>query len=104
MDEDVEDEDLVPEIMPRHFEFAVREARRSVSDNDLAQYSRFAQNLQQSRSQLTTGGGSLNSFQFPQVSPIVRQSDPLHHCIRLNYLAPRIPLLRLLRSLPFSPL
>ena len=68
MDEDVEDEDLVPEIMPRHFEFAVREARRSVSDNDLAQYSRFAQNLQQSRSQLTTGGGSLNSFQFPQAA------------------------------------
>ena len=68
MDEDVEDEDLVPEIMPRHFEHAVREARRSVSDNDLAQYSRFAQNLQQSRSQMTAGGGSLNSFQFPQAA------------------------------------
>jgi transitional endoplasmic reticulum ATPase len=55
MDEEVEDEDLVPEIMTRHFENAVRDARRSVSDNDLAQYSRFAQNLQQSRSQLSTG-------------------------------------------------
>ena len=66
MDEDQEEEDLVPEIMPRHFENAVREARRSVSDNDLAQYSRFAQNLQQSRSQLTTGGGSLGTFSFPQ--------------------------------------
>ena len=66
MDEDVEDEDLVPEIMPRHFELAVREARRSVSDNDLAQYSRFAQNLQQSRSQMSAAGGSLNTFQFPQ--------------------------------------
>jgi transitional endoplasmic reticulum ATPase len=66
MDEDVEDEDLVPEIMPRHFENAVRDARRSVSDNDLAQYSKFAQNLQQSRSQLSTGGGSLGTFTFPQ--------------------------------------
>ena len=66
MEEDVEEEDLVPEIMPRHFENAVRDARRSVSDNDLAQYSRFAQNLQQSRSQLSTGGGSLGTFTFPQ--------------------------------------
>ena len=59
-------EDLVPELMPRHFEEAVRNARRSVSDRDLAQYSSFAQNLQQSRSQLTSGGGSLGNFQFPQ--------------------------------------
>ena len=68
MEEDVEEEDLVPEIMPRHFENAVRDARRSVSDNDLAQYSRFAQNLQQSRSQLSTGGGSLGTFSFPQAA------------------------------------
>ena len=65
-DEEVEAEDPVPELMPRHFEEAVRNARRSVSDRDLAQYSSFAQNLQQSRSQLTTGGGSLGAFQFPQ--------------------------------------
>jgi transitional endoplasmic reticulum ATPase len=64
--DDVEEEDLLPEIMPRHFEEAVRNARRSVSDRDLAQYSSFANNLQQSRSQLTTGGGSLGTFQFPQ--------------------------------------
>jgi transitional endoplasmic reticulum ATPase len=48
--------------MPRHFENAVRYARRSVSDNDLAQYSKFAQKLQQSRSQLSTDGGSLGIF------------------------------------------
>eukprot|EP01041_Mallomonas_annulata_P001179 gene1179-2294_t len=66
--EDVEEEDAVPELMPRHFEEAVRNARRSVSDRDLAQYSSFAQNLQQSRSQLSTGGGSLGTFQFPQRS------------------------------------
>lgn len=47
--EDVEEEDTVPEILPRHFEEAVRNARRSVSDRDLAQYSSFAQNLQQVR-------------------------------------------------------
>ena len=62
----MEEDDLVPEILPRHFEEAVRNARRSVSDNDLAQYSRFAQNLQQSRSQMTAGGGSLANFSFPQ--------------------------------------
>jgi len=64
--EDMEEDDPVPELMARHFEEAVRNARRSVSDRDLAQYSSFAQNLQQSRSQLTTGGGSLGTFQFPQ--------------------------------------
>jgi len=31
------------EILPRHFEDAVRNARRSVSDRDLQQYSSFAQ-------------------------------------------------------------
>jgi len=61
--------DLVPEIMPRHFEEAVRNARRSVSDNDLAQYSRFASTLQQSRANITTGGGSLAGFTFPQAAP-----------------------------------
>ncbi|CAM9814431.1 unnamed protein product [Pylaiella littoralis] len=64
--EDVEEEDTVPEILPRHFEEAVRNARRSVSDRDLAQYSSFAQNLQQARSQITgPGGGSLAAFSFP---------------------------------------
>lgn len=65
-----DDEDETdPEILPRHFEEAVRNARRSVSDRDLAQYSSFAQTLQQSRSQLNGQGGSLSSFQFPQNRP-----------------------------------
>lgn len=68
--EDVDDSDLVPEIMPRHFEEAVRGARRSVSDRDLAQYSSFANNLQQARSQLTSGGGSLSTFQFPRARSV----------------------------------
>lgn len=71
MEEDVpEEEDLVPEIMPRHFEEAVRNARRSVSDRDLAQYSSFAQSLQQSRAQITSGGSSLNNFAFPSQAPV----------------------------------
>lgn len=64
-DDDIGDS-VQPEILPRHFEEAVRNARRSVSDRDLAQYSAFSQTLQQSRSQLTTGGTSLSNFAFPQ--------------------------------------
>jgi transitional endoplasmic reticulum ATPase len=66
MDEDgFDEEDLIPEIMPRHFEEAVRNARRSVSDRDLAQYSSFAVNLQQARGTMTASGGSLGNFAFP---------------------------------------
>lgn len=65
-EDEVEDEDMVPEILPKHFEEAVRNARRSVSDRDLAQYSSFSQTLQQSRSQLNAAGGSLSTFSFPQ--------------------------------------
>ncbi len=65
-DED-EAEDTMPEILPRHFESAVRNARRSVSDRDLAQYASFAQTLQQSRAAVTGAtGGSLSTFAFPQ--------------------------------------
>jgi len=62
---DVEEEDQVPEILTKHFEEAVRNARRSVSDRDLAQYSQFASTLQQSRANITAGGGSLATFSFP---------------------------------------
>lgn len=65
-DGDVEEEDLVPEILPRHFEEAVRNARRSVSDRDLAQYSSFASTLQQSRAHMNSTGTSLATFQFPR--------------------------------------
>lgn len=68
MEEDAEETDEVPEILPRHFEESVRCARRSVSDEQLAQYSNFAINLNQARSQLTAAGGSLSSFAFPQRS------------------------------------
>jgi transitional endoplasmic reticulum ATPase len=66
VDSDEEEEDLLPEILPRHFEEAVRSARRSVSDRDLAQYASFAKTLQQNRSTRTgMHGGSLATFAFP---------------------------------------
>jgi transitional endoplasmic reticulum ATPase len=53
-------------VLPVHFEQAVRNARRSVSDNDLHQYSQFANTLHQSRAQLNSAGGSLGNFSFPK--------------------------------------
>ena len=68
-DDDEELEDLMPEILPKHFEVAVRQARRSVSDRDLAQYASFAQTLQQSRAAVSgSTGGSLATFAFPDSS------------------------------------
>merc|ERR1712086_760121 len=68
-DDDDDEEDMMPEILPRHFEHAVRNARRSVSDRDLAQYASFAQTLSQSRAAVTgSAGGSLSTFAFPQQS------------------------------------
>ena len=54
----------VPEVTRRHFEMAMKEARRSVSDSDLAKYSSFATTLQQQRSNLGGGTGVAN-FAFP---------------------------------------
>jgi len=63
---DEAEDDLMPEILPKHFENAVRQARRSVSDRDLAQYGSFAQTLNQSRASISgAAGGSLATFEFP---------------------------------------
>lgn len=68
-DDDDEEEDTMPEILPKHFEAAVRQARRSVSDRDLAQYASFAQTLQQSRASVSGAtGGSLATFAFPEAA------------------------------------
>lgn len=53
-------------VLPSHFETAIRNGRRSVSDKDLAQYLQFANTLQQSRAQLNSVGSSLGNFSFPQ--------------------------------------
>jgi len=66
-DEFEEDKDFLPELLPRHFEEAVRSARKSVSDRDLAQYQSFAKALHQNRGALAgTTGQSLLSFAFPR--------------------------------------
>lgn len=58
----------MPEVTARHFEVAMREARRSVSDQDLAKYSAFAATLSQQRA--TIGGpGGLQNFKFPAGHP-----------------------------------
>merc|ERR1719215_1706535 len=65
-EDEEEDDDMMPEILPKHFEVAVRGARRSVSDRDLAQYASFALTLQQSRAAVSGAtGGSLATFAFP---------------------------------------
>merc|ERR1711915_1143573 len=53
-----DDDDPVPEITKRHFEEAMKFARRSVSDNDIKKYEMFSQTLQQAR-------GFGNNFRFP---------------------------------------
>lgn len=65
--EDLEDEeevDLVPEIGTQHFEAAMHDARRSVSDADLAKYSSFAATMQQQRAAMNDGQGA-DHFRFP---------------------------------------
>jgi len=62
MEEDIEEEDPVPQITREHFEEAMKFARRSVSDQDIRRYEMFSQNLQQSR-------GFGNNFRFPEGDP-----------------------------------
>ena len=58
--------DPVPEITSKHFQEAMKDARRTVSDESLRAYSKFATDMQQARSQLNTGTGvSLANFQMP---------------------------------------
>lgn len=74
-DDGDDDEDLMPEILSKHFEAAVRQARRSVSDRDLAQYASFAQTLQQSRAAVSgSTGGSLATFAFPGAAAVGAQA------------------------------
>lgn len=55
---DVDDDDEVGEVSRRHFEEAMKFARRSVSDQDIKKYEMFSQTLQQQR-------GFGNNFRFP---------------------------------------
>jgi len=67
--EDVETVDPVPEIRKDHFELAMRESRRSVSDADLARYSSFAQTMHQQRAAVGSGGVAMVNFRFPERNP-----------------------------------
>ena len=60
--EDEEMGEFLPKLLPRHFVEAVRNARRSVSDRDLAQYQSFATSLQRGTSSNASG---LTNFTFP---------------------------------------
>ena len=58
MEVDDDDDDETAEVQKRHFEEAMRFARRSVSDQDIKKYEMFSQTLQQAR-------GFGNNFRFP---------------------------------------
>jgi len=58
MDVEEDDEEEIAEVSKRHFEEAMRFARRSVSDQDIKKYEMFSQTLQQSR-------GFGQNFRFP---------------------------------------
>jgi transitional endoplasmic reticulum ATPase len=73
--------DSVTEILPKHFEDAVRNARRSVSDRDLQQYSSFAVKQQQAA---TIGVNNLSNFTFssgganPSFTPTTEEEEDLY--------------------------
>mmetsp|Transcript_5471 Transcript_5471/g.9486 ORF Transcript_5471/g.9486 Transcript_5471/m.9486 type:complete len:805 (-) Transcript_5471:496-2910(-) len=62
--------DLVPEITRRHFEEAMKFARRSVSDADIRKYEMFAQTLHTSR------GFGINEFRFPDQGQAANFQQP----------------------------
>merc|ERR1712187_372314 len=62
MDEDVEEEDPVPELTRAHFEEAMKSARKSVSDVEIRRYEAFAQSMKNS------GGSSF--FRFPSAGEV----------------------------------
>jgi len=53
-------EDPVPELLPRHFELAMRVARRSVTETEIMKYASFSNTLSQNGC-----GGEFSNFSFP---------------------------------------
>jgi transitional endoplasmic reticulum ATPase len=60
MEEDAEGEDPVPQLTKAHFEEAMRQARRSVTDVEIRRYEAFAQSMK------NAGPGSF--FRFPDAA------------------------------------
>ncbi len=72
-------------VLPHHFELAIRNARRSVSDTDLYQYSQFANTLHQSRAQLNSNGETLIDFKFPKkVSNTINDTDTTNNAMDVS--------------------
>ena len=67
------EEDPVPYITRKHFEYAMRESRRSVSDADLLKYESFSQKMKQQRG--STGTGVAN-FTFGDNAPAPANPAP----------------------------
>lgn len=78
-----EEEDPLPYVNKKHFELAIRESRRSVSDADLLKYESFSQKMKQQRGNMGTG---VANFSFPtdgavpqnQVNPVEDDMDGLY--------------------------
>ena len=67
MEEDIDEEDPVPELTKAHFEEAMQLARRSVSDVEIRRYEAFAQSMKNS-------GGS-NFFRFPDAEEAANAAE-----------------------------
>lgn len=76
-----EEEDPLPYVNKKHFEMAIRESRRSVSDADLLKYESFSQKMKQQRGNMGTG---VANFSFPteggapQGAPVEDDMDGLY--------------------------
>ena len=64
-----EEEDPVPYVTKKHFEYAIRESRRSVSDADLLKYESFSQKMKQQRGSM---GSGVANFSFPDGNNVRR--------------------------------
>ena len=75
-EEDIpEEEDPVPYIGRKHFEYAMRESRRSVSDADLMKYESFSQKMKQQRSSSGTGVANFSFGDNGAPQPTMMEDD-----------------------------
>lgn len=66
-DEEIEEEDPVPQLTKAHFEEAMQAARRSVNDTEIRRYEAFAQSMK------NTGGS--NFFRFPDAEAAANANE-----------------------------
>ena len=76
MSQDESDEsDPVPCIQKSHFVLAMNNARRSVSDMDLAKYSSFAQRFAKGLTEKSESTGMVGGFQFPDENTVLEEDN-----------------------------